>query len=51
MDKTVAQIIEEVKEEMCDHYCKHIEKIQGGGEEAFEKLVEEFCDKCPLNRL
>lgn len=45
--KTIAQIVEEVSEEICDHYCKWPE--QYGDDES--GLLNEKCDGCPLNRL
>jgi len=49
-DETVTQVIEEVKMQICDHYCKYAAGCVE--EEEFEKLWEERCGKeCPLNRL
>ena len=45
--QTIAQIVEEVSEEICDHYCKWPE--QYGDDES--GLLNEKCDGCPLNRL
>lgn len=39
---TVADIIEEVKKDICDNYCKYSED---------EKKCDEMCPDCPLNRL
>lgn len=41
----VDEEIEEIKSEICDHYCKHTEQWKAGED------IEEICDKCPLNRL
>ena len=49
-----AEIIQEVKEEMCDHYCKYpVEFLMTyeDSEEAHDKMIEEMCAECPLNRL
>ncbi len=51
---TVVEIIEEVVEKMCSDYCKFPEeytKKYGGGYEGTKKMMEDHCDKCPLNRL
>ena len=44
-DKTIPQIIEEVKCAICDNYCKYPFEI------ADEELLRVICDKCPLNKL
>ena len=44
MDKTISEMFEEIKEEMCDKYCKYIDQL---GEEE----IDELCSDCPLNRL
>lgn len=44
--KTISDILEEVKEQMCDKYCKYSEQAKDE-----EELWNEICDKCPLNRL
>lgn len=41
MEQTVADIIEEVKKDICDNYCKY----------SSEEDIEEKCPDCPLNRL
>lgn len=41
--ETVADIIEEVKKDICDNYCKYSED---DSEES-----EERCANCPLSRL
>ena len=48
--KTVTKIIDEVREEMCMHYCKYSEKANELLDGDQEKL-EELCGECPLNRL
>ena len=35
--------IEEIREEICDHYCKYPELIEDG------KILDSICDKCPLD--
>lgn len=46
MEKTIPQIIEDVKEQMCDHYCKYPEQYDNN-----DKMIEEQCTHCPLCRL
>ena len=43
--KSATEIIEEVREEICDKYCKHRDKALRGNE------IGELCNKCPLNKL
>lgn len=53
-EKSITDIIQEVKDDICDHYCKWPEyyKVRF---EAYQKseddMYEEKCDKCPLCRL
>lgn len=44
--KTVTDILEEVKKEMCDEYCVYAKLTPN-----FQKEAEETCNRCPLNRL
>lgn len=46
--KTVTNILEEVKQEMCDRYCKY-PTLVNDREELFAE--DGPCMKCPLNRL
>lgn len=51
---TVVEIIVEVVEKMCSDYCKFPEqyvKEYGDSDEGLNKMFEDHCDKCPLNRL
>ncbi len=43
-DKTIPQIIEEVKCEICDSYCKYPDVLP-------EDVLWGTCEKCPLGRL
>lgn len=47
----VTDIIEEVKEKICNDYCKYAVNIDNMRPEEYDKLLAEICDKCPLNRL
>lgn len=41
--KTIPQIIEEVKEAICDEYCKYVEQYDDQ-----DNLMNEKCQKCHL---
>lgn len=46
--ESVVNIIQEVIEEICDNHCKFPDQYS---EENEERLYEEHCDNCPLNKL
>lgn len=52
-EKSVTDVLEEVKEDICDNYCKYVEEYGGINftDEQLERLMAERCDTCPLNRL
>lgn len=50
MDKTVSDIIEEVRCAVCDDYCKWPEIYEDDGRDE-DALLEEKCNFCPLDRL
>ena len=43
--KTVSQIIEEVKEQICDDYCRYPRELLN------EEDLTDTCTTCPMNRL
>lgn len=43
--------LEQIKEEMCDIYCKWPEKCRTGKPEEDEITLHEHCKYCPLERL
>ena len=45
LQPTVAQMLNDIATEICDHYCKYADSI-----EEEEELVE-HCWECPLNLL
>lgn len=49
----LSSLVEEVKENICDNYCKYpgIYDLQEDDDITFEKMVFEVCDNCPLNYL
>ncbi len=46
----IDRIIEEVKIEICDNYCRYT-KEWDEEKEGIELYASEICEKCPLNRL
>lgn len=48
--ETVIQVFEWVKAKMCEEYCKW-PGLYRGDENAFDRLLDERCAHCPLNRL
>ena len=47
-DMTASDIIEEVKTQICDDYCKYPDAY---GPARFDDLIAEKCEDCPLGRL
>lgn len=47
-NKSITDIIEEVKEDICSNYCKHPEKYEP---DEWDNVFEEVCKDCPLDRL
>ena len=47
-DKSIARMLEEVCNQMCDKYCKYPGMYS---REEWEDVFEDICDKCPLMRL
>ena len=47
-EKTVREIIEEVRAKMCDGYCKFPSAYTP---DEWEEVAEMVCDGCPLDRL
>lgn len=41
----LSQAIDNVKEQMCDEYCKYPYEYEDS------EMLEVICNKCPLNRL
>lgn len=55
-DKTATEIIEEVRETMCNDYCRYMHEGKSSLTEEEKAYYEEYgcipqCDDCPLNRL
>lgn len=49
--KTVSQIIEEVKNEICDKYCRYPTIYNVDDEDELKDMMNKVCDGCPLDRL
>lgn len=43
----VTEVIEEVKEEICNSICKYSDDQ----DLSYDELMAEHCERCPLNRL
>lgn len=50
VEKTVTDVIDEVKTEICFKYCKYFDVKSLMDEESANKVLEK-CARCPLNRL
>ena len=50
-EKTVSQIIEEVKTEICDKYCRYPTMYDMDDEDQYNEMIEKVCSNCPLDRL
>lgn len=52
--KTISQEFEDIKQKMCDNYCRFpelsLQTIQDPNE-AYEWLMHNYCENCPLQRL
>ena len=46
--KTVSKIIDDVKTEICDSYCKYADGVT---HEGYAQMLEKHCANCPLNEL
>lgn len=47
-------MLEEIKADICDNKCKFPEQYAleyEDSEEAFEQMLRDRCEECPLNRL
>ena len=44
-EKSITQILDDVKSEICDKYCKYPYEIED------EADLDEICKNCPLERL
>ena len=44
--QSVGEIVDGVKDDMCDGYCKYPDQIHD-----IDRLLDTVCSNCPLNRL
>ena len=44
--KTISEILEEVKTQICDDYCRYPREI-----EDYDELLDGICSSCPFERL
>lgn len=47
INKTISDQFEEIKEQMCEHYCKYVENW----DEDDGPIEDAICKSCPLTRL
>ena len=48
---SVTEIIEEVKEQMCNDYCRYPREWDEEEHDGLELYDSDVCANCPLNRL
>lgn len=51
---TITSQFEQIKADICDNYCKWPEiymEIEQDPDEAYERLLNEKCAECPLQKL
>lgn len=46
--QTISGIFEEIQADICDNYCKYPSQYTDSN---YDRMLEEVCSKCPLNRL
>ena len=46
--RTVTEIIDDVKTEICDSYCKYADGVT---KEGYDQMLKKHCKNCPLNKL
>lgn len=47
-EKSIAEMLEDTCQQMCDNYCKYPTMYTS---DEWENVFESICDKCPLMRL
>lgn len=51
-DMSLPQILEDIHDRICDEYCKWpLQYPLATDDEAYNRMGEEHCDKCPVRRL
>lgn len=54
MIQQIEATVEEVQKEMCDSFCKYPHRYflkYNDVNEAYERMLDDVCANCPLNRL
>jgi hypothetical protein len=54
MEKTITNMFEDIKEDICDHKCRFPELYRSmykDPDEADEYMMKEECERCQLQRL
>lgn len=51
MGKTVTEIFEEVKDAICNDYCRYPMEYDADENDGLELCDSDICRNCPLNRL
>ena len=46
--RTVTEIIDDVKDEICDSYCKYADGVT---KEGYDQMLKKHCENCPRNKL
>lgn len=49
MSESIVTEIQNIAEEICDHYCKYPELYKD--DEDMAELLDEHCQGCPVNKL
>ena len=48
-DMSIVEQLEKIKEEVCDRYCRYTSRNRNG--HLSNKLFDDICNRCPLNKL
>lgn len=49
--KTLTEKIVEVRNQICDKYCKYSDRCDRNNEQEVAELFRKHCDKCPVGKL
>lgn len=50
--KTISEVFEDIKQEMCEHYCRFPNEFCEDDPDADpDEMYEQICSGCPLMRL
>lgn len=48
-EMTILEQLKKIKEEVCTSYCKYVSRNRNG--HMSNKLFDDICNRCPLNKL